>query len=273
MTNITKPHHEYWDEIWSKDDVPDWDYLSQVILNVLKNEIGDVKDKRILEAGSGSGRISLGLAKGNAAVSLLDNSMNAINFSKDLFEKSGERPNIVCAPIHAMPYGDDTFDVVWNAGVIEHFTGKEQEEVLSEMVRVCKKGGLVVTINPYAKSILHTFGRFVMEKMGRYPFGDEVPVTTLKDKSDILGCGLKKEEYSIGFVVLWVGMFKRLTLLPMGKVFKFPLSILNKTFCCIDSSPFGKILRKLDLFTSKLFGGYLLVSIFKKRQGDLTGGV
>lgn len=32
------PHHENWDEIWSKDDVPDWDYLSQVILSVLKNE-------------------------------------------------------------------------------------------------------------------------------------------------------------------------------------------------------------------------------------------
>lgn len=228
-------------------------------------KIGNIKDKRILEAGSGSGRISLRLAKENAVVSLLDNSAHAINFSKDLFEKAGERLNIACASIHAMPYNNETFDVVWNAGVIEHFVGKEQKEVLREMARVCKKGGLIITINPYAKSILHSFGKFIIEKMKRYPFGDEVPVTTLKGISDTLGCELKKDEYSIGFIVLWVGMFKRLTLLPMGKVFKLPLSILNEVFCYLDSSFFGQILKKIDRFASKLFGEYLLVTIFKKR--------
>ena len=258
-------HHEDWDEIWGKDDVPDWDYLSQIILVALKNEISDIEGKGILEAGSGTGRISLRLARKGAAVSLLDNSARAINFSKWLFEKSSEKPNIVCASIDAMPYVSNTFDVVWNAGVVEHFVGKEQEKILSEMIRVCKSGGLIITINPYAKSILHSFGRFIIEKLGRYPFGDEVPVTTLKDKSDALGCELKKDEYSIGFIALWVGMFKRLTLLPLGKIFKLPLLAFNKTFCWVDSSFLGKILRRTDLFTSRLFGGYLLVTVFKKR--------
>ena len=68
----------------------------------------------------------------------------------------------------------------------------------------------------------------------------------------------------MGFIVLWVGMFKRLTLLPMGKIFKLPLSIFNKVFCYLDSSLLDKILRKTDLFTSKLLGGYLLVTVFRK---------
>ena len=257
--------HENWDEIWDTDNTPDWDYLSQVIFMVLKNEIGAVENKKILEAGSGSGRISLRLAKENANVHLLDNSINAIDFSRNIFKNANKVCNITNASIQAMPYSDDSFDIVWNAGVIEHFVNKEQEDVLLEMVRVCKKGGLIITINPYAKSILHEFGRFVIEKMGKYPFTDEVPIKTLKDKAHALGCDLNKEEYSIGFIVLWVGMFKRLTLLPMGKIFKIPLFILNKIFCYLDSSFLGRALRALDRFTSKIFGGYLLVTIFKKQ--------
>lgn len=262
---VTATHHEDWDKIWGSDNVPDWDYLSQVILQVLKDEAGALAGRTILEAGSGTGRISLRLAKAGAMVSLLDNSAKAIAFSKDLFALAGKEPNITCASIESMPYADDAFDVVWNAGVVEHFVGKEQDRVLLEMARVCKRGSVIITINPYAKSVLHSFGRFVIEKMGRYPFGDEVPVASLKEKAEILGCKLKKDEYSIGFIVLWVGMFKRLMLLPMGAIFKPVSFAFNKLFCYLDASAFGKILRKTDLALSRAFGGYLLVTIFEKR--------
>lgn len=254
-----------WDEVWNKRDIPKWDYLSQVILFILKNEIGNLKDKSILEAGSGSGRISLRLAKAKAKAYLLDNSLAAINLSKKIFMNSNERLNVVCASISQMPYPDRTFDIIWNAGVIEHFVGEEQDLVLKEMVRICKTGGLVITINPNANSILHSCGKFIIEKLVKYPFGKEIPIRSLKDKISILGCEFKKEEYSIGFIVLWVGIFKRLALLPMGNIFSPALDILNKTFCYLDESSFGGILRKIDLFLSKLFGGYLLVSIFQKQ--------
>lgn len=254
-----------WNEVWGGRNIAKWDYLSQVIYVVLKSEIGNLEDKIILEAGSGSGRISLRLTKEKARAYLLDNSLGAIRLSKKIFVNAAEKLNIVCASIYQIPYPNRTFDIVWNAGVIEHFIGEEQGLALREMMRVCRRGGLVITINPYANSILHTFGKFIIEKLVRYPFGREIPIRTLKDKISVLDCELKKEEYSIGFILLWVGMFKRLALLPMGNVFYPFLSILNKTFCYFDESFLGSILRKIDLFLSKLFGGYLLVSIFKKR--------
>lgn len=257
--------HEDWDKIWGSDRVPDWDYLSQVILRILEDEAGPINGKAMLEAGSGTGRISLRLARAGAAATLLDNSARAIDFSSTLFARDGRKAVITCASIDAMPYAADSFDVVWNAGVVEHFIGGEQDRVLKEMARVCRRGGLIVTINPYAKSILHSFGKFVIERMGRYPFGDEVPIITLKDKGGILGCELKKREYSAGFIVLWVGMFKRLTLLPAGKIFRPLERSLNAIACFIDSSFCGKVLRRVDLILSRLFGGYLLVTVFKKR--------
>lgn len=261
---MTGRHDEHWDDVWREKDLPDWDYLSQVILGVLKKEALGLTGKKVLEAGSGSGRISLKASEEGASVYLLDNSPEAIDFSKKLFLRKGRQSDITCASLFDMPYQSDSFDLVWNAGVIEHFTGDVQLSALKEMVRVCKRGGFVITLNPYAGSILHTVGKFLIEKMAKYPFGEEIPIKTLKDKGALLGCELYNKEYSIGFIVLFVGMFKRLTLLPMGFIFKPILAILNYISCGLDSSFLGGALRRMDLLFSKLFGGYLLVSVFKK---------
>lgn len=257
-------NREDWDEIWDGSDIPEWDYLSQVILDILRHETSGIGAKLVLEAGSGTGRISLKLAKMGAQVALLDNSQNAVDFSRRLFSKEGISADIIKADIHKMPYPDGAFDVVWNAGVIEHFTGREQADVLFEMARVCKKGGRIITINPYAKCGVHALGVSIMKRLGIYPFGKEVPITTIKEMEKVIGCRLKQPEYSTGFMVLWVGLFKRLTLFPAGFIFKVPLWLLNKFFCALDGSFAGEALRKLDLWLAKIFGGYLLVSVLEK---------
>ncbi|UCE38204.1 MAG: class I SAM-dependent methyltransferase [Thermoplasmata archaeon] len=46
-----------------------------------------------------------------------------------------------------LPFKSNSFDVVWNAGVLEHFTNPQ--ELLREMIRVCKPGGIVCVFVPY----------------------------------------------------------------------------------------------------------------------------
>jgi SAM-dependent methyltransferase len=256
-----------WDKVWSEEiTTGEWDYLAQIYITILKNEIADIAGKAVLEAGSGSGRISLRLAKERARVFLLDNSPEAINVSRKLFREDNEKAAIVCASIFQIPYRDNSFDIVWNGGVIEHFVSDELDAVLKEMIRVSKEKGLVIAIYPSAKSALHTFGKFIIERMVEYPFGREVPIRTLKDRISNLGCKLTKEEYSIGFILLGVGMFKRLSLLPGGRIFYAISVILGKALCRLDASFLGNILRKTDLLLSKLFGGYLLISVFQKNK-------
>ncbi len=261
---MEKVEHSDWKQIWGDKKIPEWDYLSQVILSVLESEICDFRDKKILETGSGTGRISLRLAKRGAKIYLMDKEPEAIAFSRKIFNEEKIPASLNLASILDMPYASDTFDIVWNAGVIEHFTGDVQKSSVREMLRVCKKGGLVVTLNPYAKSFLHSIGKSIIERITDYPFTDEVPITTLSAYVTELGCRLKKSEFSVGFIVFISGMFKRLSLLPAGFIFNLIFEGCNRLFCLLDNSFLRRPLRKVDLWLSRLFGGYLLVTVFEK---------
>ena len=62
---------QIWDAIWSGDVSYEWDSLSGLIFNVIEKEAKDINGLNILEAGSGTGRISMRLAQRGANVTLL----------------------------------------------------------------------------------------------------------------------------------------------------------------------------------------------------------
>jgi ubiquinone/menaquinone biosynthesis C-methylase UbiE len=258
---------EMWDKVWkNKDWTPSWDYLSQVILSTLSKESKGLKGKKVLEAGSGSGRISMRIAKKGGKVTLLDISPEAISLSRKNFKKNNLTAEFQKGSLFKIPSKNNTYDIVWNAGVIEHFYKHRQEKAIKEMLRICKKGGLVITLNPYAGSILHTLGKAVVVKLAKeYPFGREVPIKSLKWLENRINTKLKKKEYSIGFILLWIGALKRVLLIIKSKIlFKLSLT-LNSMACSLDKSRLGSPIRTLDTSLSKIFGGYLLVSIFEKK--------
>jgi len=72
-----------------------------------------------------------------------------------------------------LPFGDESFDVVCSNDLIEHVPDAQQ--MLSEMVRVVKKGGLVITAGPNLLSpIMPLFDLFMMclGKRGRPVFAE-----------------------------------------------------------------------------------------------------
>ena len=54
-----------------------------------------------------------------------------------------KKPKTVEGDIFSMPFKSETFDFVWNIGVIEHYSDKYIISLLGEMLRVCRDGGAI----------------------------------------------------------------------------------------------------------------------------------
>ncbi|MBF0415232.1 MAG: class I SAM-dependent methyltransferase [Magnetococcales bacterium] len=267
-TGRTDP--KLWDAVWENpDNLEEWTYLSHIICETvavtLRNQ-GVGPGLRIAEAGCGSGRITLKLGDMfHAIIHFLDFSSVSVNNLKNRVARREIPGHVIQGDLFAIPIRDGSLDVIWNAGVLEHFTGDIQRDALKEMIRVLKPGGLLITLNPFAGSLLHTLGKAFVEKLTRYPYGEEIPIDTLENQVRILGFSLMEKEYSIGFIALFVGMYKRLMILPGLSFFRFIYRVVDGTLCWMCRfSGVAKVLRRLDLLLSRLFGGYILVSVVRK---------
>ena len=78
------------------------------------------KDLNILELGCGSGLMSAYLAEKNK-ITLLDLSENSLKIAKCNFNKKNVKGEFIRGDLLKMPFKNNTFDVVWNQGVLEHF--------------------------------------------------------------------------------------------------------------------------------------------------------
>jgi len=101
--------------------------------------------KNVLEAGSGTGRISLGLATKGNFCTLADFSKSAIHLSVKISKKLRVYALFIVCDIINMPFEEEVFDLVWNAGALEHYKERSRFLVLTEMLRV---GRNVITCNP-----------------------------------------------------------------------------------------------------------------------------
>lgn len=176
------------------------DSLSFIIFDVLRNELVDFKGKYMLEAGSGTGLLSLKCAGEGANVTMVDVSKSALDLSALFFKAEGKYGNFINADIFNLPIKDKTYDVVWNVGVIEHFFFTEQIAILREMARICKKGGLIITINPASHKSLYTFCKKFAERSGQWVLGYEEPVNSLSQHVRSISEATMVKEYRVGFL-------------------------------------------------------------------------
>lgn len=263
-----------WDKVWEDErNQEEWTYLSQIIYDRItrfaaERALSGHDGSLMIEAGCGSGRITRALSSklGMRGVFLDYSSVAVDNLRKKEME-SGGNACVVQGDIFNIPIKDGSCDLVWNAGVIEHFTGDIQRRALSEMVRVAKPGGYVITLNPYAGCFLHTIGKMFVENVATYPYGEEIPITSLKSACAQMEMDLEEEESSIGFIVLFVGMLKRIMIIPGFSFFSGIYMFADRVFLALaENRVTGAIMDRLDRVLSRLFGGYLLVTVIKRKE-------
>lgn len=249
-----------WKQYWQTNTgIPSWDYMSEIVTETLRSRCGSVLGRRILEAGCGTGRISLELARSGARVACIDTSMEAIALTRRTFAASAMPVQTAVASLFELPFKSAEFDVVWNAGVLEHFSEEERKDALAELMRVVKPGGLLVTLNPYKFAVLYRIGKFVSEKLRLWPYGHEAPMSSLACAGARLPV-TSSREYSTGFFVVLVESLRA------SRAFSPVLRTLRTLFIRAHRSSLGPVVRSADRGLSRILGGYLLVSSFQKHE-------
>jgi SAM-dependent methyltransferase len=146
-----------------------------------------------MEAGSGKGMVSALLAERGYDVTLLDTSREALEISREVFRNRSCSFRAIQGSMFAIPVPDEFYDVIWNAGVLEHFYFHEQVEAIRELVRALKPGGLLITLNPSARGWVYRAGKAVAELRGTWEVGQEFPVRSLRKHCLSLGLSLLEE--------------------------------------------------------------------------------
>lgn len=109
------------------------------------NELGNLKEKKLLDLGCGAGESSVYLALQGAQVYACDIAENFLPIGRALASKFKVEVNFNAASAGALPYPDDSFDVVYGNGVLHHV---DLESASAEVFRVLKPGGKAVFIEP-----------------------------------------------------------------------------------------------------------------------------
>lgn len=128
--------------------------------------IKDAQGLEVLDAGAGTGRLSLKLYNAGAKVTALDISPEMLEILKR------KEPNInpVEGDMEHMPFKDESFDMVFSTLALVHL--KKVEPFLDECYRVLKDGGKMVLVNIHYRKpeILHdSEGRYTIAGYNHFP--------------------------------------------------------------------------------------------------------
>lgn len=192
------------------------------------------------EVGCGSGYMSLALDARGLQVTLIDIAPSALEVAKRIFDHHGRPCATRLADLFHMD-GSEQYDLVWNAGVMEHFLPDEIRQGLASMGQAVKPGGRMIILVPSAKGLLYRWGKRRLERKGRWAYGVEYPQATLAPFTPP-GFRLLAEDQ--------IGVCGQAELGAPAWARKAVVAVTGGN----EFHPFWK----------RLLGGYLLVSVFVK---------
>ena len=146
------------------------------IKSLLKNV--NLQNAKIIELGSGSGVMSIKLAKHfNAEATLVDSSENALAFAKkiakNIYSIDGNQLRLLKKDLFELN-GSKKFDLVHSQGVIEHFD--PADKIIKKHIDLAKKNGHVMILGPRNSVAYRSIRKIADIVFEEWPFGFEKPV-------------------------------------------------------------------------------------------------
>jgi SAM-dependent methyltransferase len=135
-----------WERFWDQKQELSAVYPS--VSNVAQEILRDtaVGHKKVLEVGAGTGRDSVQLARAGATVVVLDYSDKALALIKKALGNAERHFYFVKADAFRLPFKDNSLDIVFHQGLLEHF--RNPQDLLTENRRVLARGGRLVVDVP-----------------------------------------------------------------------------------------------------------------------------
>lgn len=222
---------------------------------------------KVLDAGSGSGWLSLRLAQRGFDVVGIDNAPGFINYASSKAKQLGvfKKAKFKLEDVRSLGFHDGSFDVIICTEVLEHL--KDDKETVIQLKRVLKKGGIcIVTVPAYMKywGVEDEYGghlrRYTRQALGKL-FSDWIV-----EKNDYFGFPVG----SLYYHLLYRPMFSKkiisqknknnqgVLFLPiLGQIKKI---FANQTFSLISSLPF--LVDRLFIGSER---GFALILVAKKK--------
>lgn len=145
--------------------------------------LGDIKGKKVLDVGAGTGRFSIILQAAGADVTAMDVSEKMLA----KLSKKNKKIKTVVGDAENMPFEDNSFDMVTAAFLIVHL--KDPTRFLDEAYRILKNGGLLAISNINQKDppkVKTPAGEIVIESFYHRP-------EKIREILDSLAFGMEKE--------------------------------------------------------------------------------
>lgn len=193
-----------WGKIWKDINGVDFDkesYMWKYYKLLLEKT--DLKGKRILEIGAGTGTNSIMMAKAGADVTCVDNSRESLKLIRKGMERAGVKCNLIFEDAFDLDF-EDEFDIVTSEGVVEHFLNRRRQNILDIHTRAARKGGRVIIIVPNMHSPGYRLGKWLAEVTDTWIYGGEYPYSMkeLTKRMRKTGLDIEKEtggEFLFGF--------------------------------------------------------------------------
>ncbi len=164
-------------------------YLYQEqLVEIIGRQFTDLTAIKILEVGCGKGNEIVQLARKGAACVGLDFSESAMTLMRQRLAKDGLTMPLIRGDAHNLPLQENSFDLVFSQGVLEHFA--QPDAVLREQWRVLRKGALVVVEVPN-KWTFYTIYKHLLMAVNRWLPGWETQYSPRELKSLLEKNGFK----------------------------------------------------------------------------------
>lgn len=196
-------HKEVWDKV-SEDytieiNEEEAAFADEIYNLLLKEQI--FPPAKLLELGSGSGHLSACLAQKGYKVALLDFSRGALNKSKSTFEKYGLNGEFIEGDLFDLSAITADYDLVWNSGVMEHFSDANLKKIFEQISTVMKDKFLFLVPNP--DSVAYLLMRYNLEGKGKWEYGQEYLRRNYLDIARLAGLEGEVLGYAASSISIW----------------------------------------------------------------------
>lgn len=114
--------------------------------------LGDIRGKKVLDLGCGTGWLSVILAKRGANVEAIDISTEAIRIAVEMAKVNqvAEKINFKVGSIYELDYPSDYFDFVIGQAILHHI--RDKTKLAEQLFRILKLGGEAVFFEAFGES-------------------------------------------------------------------------------------------------------------------------